>query len=43
MCVIGLRYYLELKEKLPLHADARTRLFKHVPDYNMLDCLKFQS
>ena len=27
MYVIGHLYYLELNEKLPLHADAKTRLF----------------
>ena len=43
MYVIGLLYYLELTEKLPLYDDARTRLFNQLPDYNMLDCLKFQS
>ena len=42
MYVIGHLYYLELTEKLPLHADARTRLFNQLPDYNILDCLKFQ-
>ena len=41
MYVIGHLYYLELTEKL--HADARTRLFNQLPDYNILDCLKFQS
>ena len=41
MYVIGHLYYLELTEKLPLHADARTRLFNQLPDYNILDCLKF--
>ena len=40
MYVIGHLYYLELTEKLPLHADARTRLFNQLPDYNILDCLK---
>ena len=40
MYVIG---HLELTEKLPLHADAKTRLFNKLPDYNILDCLKFQS
>ena len=35
--------YLELTEKLPLDADARFRLFNQLPDYNILDCLKFQS
>ena len=43
MYVIGHLYYLELTEKLPLHADARTRLFNQLPDYNILECLKFQS
>ena len=38
MYVIGHLYYLELTEKLPLHADARTRLFNQLPDYNILDC-----
>ena len=42
MYVIGHLYYLEFTEKLPLHADARTRLFNQLPDYNILDCLKFQ-
>ena len=41
MYVIGHFYYLELTEKLPLHASARTRLFNQLPDYNILDCLKF--
>ena len=40
MYVIGHLYYLELTEKLPLHADARTPLFNQLPDYNILDCLK---
>ena len=31
MYVIGHLYYLELTEKLPLHADARTRLFNQLP------------
>ena len=35
MYVIGHLYYLEMTEKLPLHADARTRLFIQLPDYNM--------
>ena len=43
MYVIGHLYYLELTEKLPLHADARTRLFNQLPDYNSLDCLKCNS
>ena len=43
MHVIGHLYYFELTEKLPLQADARTRLFKQLSDYNILDCLKFQS
>ena len=43
MYVTGHLYYLELTEKLPLHADARTQLFNQLPDYNSLDCLKFQS
>ena len=45
MYVIGhlYNYYLELTEKLPLHADARTRLFNQLSDYIILDCLKFQS
>ena len=43
MYVIGHLYYLELTEKLPLHADARTRLFNQLPDYNILEYLKFQS
>ena len=43
MDVIGHLYYLELNEKLSLHADARTRLFNQLPDYNILDCLEFQS
>ena len=34
MYVIGHLYYLELTEKLPLHADARTQLFNQLPDYN---------
>ena len=38
MYVIGHLYYLELTEKLPLHADARTRLFNQLPDYNILGC-----
>ena len=37
MYVIGHLYYLELTEKLPLHADARTRLFNQLPDYNILE------
>ena len=40
MYVIGHLYYLELTEKLPLHADARTRLFNQLPDYNILRLLK---
>ena len=40
MYVIGHLYYLELTEKLPLHADARTRLFNQLPDYNILKLLK---
>ena len=43
MHVTGHLHCLELTEKLPLHADARTRLFNQLPDYNILDCLKFQS
>ena len=43
MYVIGHLYYLELSEKLPLYADAITRLFNQLPDYNILDCLKLQS
>ena len=39
MYVIGHLYYLEFTEKLPLHADARTRLFSELPDNNILDCL----
>ena len=35
MYVIGHLYYLELTEKLPLHADARTPLFNQLPDYNI--------
>ena len=31
MYVIGHLYYLELTEKLLLHADARTRLFNQLP------------
>ena len=43
MYVTGHLYYLELTEKLLLHAYARTRLFNQLPDYTILDCLKFQS
>ena len=43
MYIIGHFYYLELTEKLPLHANARTPLFNQLPDNNILDCLKFQS
>ena len=43
MYVIGHLYDLELTEKLPLRADAWTRLFNQLSDYNILDCLKFQS
>ena len=43
MYVIGHLYYLELTEILPLHADARIRLFNQLPDYNISDYLKFQS
>ena len=41
MYVIGHLYNLELTEKLPLHTDARARLFNQLPDYNVLDCLRF--
>ena len=40
MYVIGHLYYLELNEKLPLHANARTRLFNQLPDYNIFRLLK---
>ena len=43
MYVIGHLNDLELTEKLPPHADARTSLFNKLPDNNILDCLKFQS
>ena len=36
MYVIGHLYYLELTEKLPLHADARTRLFNYLPVTRLL-------
>ena len=39
MYVTGHLYYLELTEKLPLHADARTRLFNQLPDYNTVEFL----
>ena len=43
MYVIGHLYYLKLSEKLPLHADASKQMFNQLPDYNILDCLKFQT
>ena len=36
MYVIGHLYYLELTEKLPLHADARTRLFNQLQYFRLL-------
>ena len=41
MYVSGHLYYLELTEKLPLHAYARTQLSNKLPDYNILDSLNF--
>ena len=38
MYVIGHLYYLKLNAKLPLHADARTRLFNQITIF--LDLLK---
>ena len=34
MYVIGHLYYLELTEKLPLHANASTRLFNQLPNFS---------